>query len=162
MAVDVGAREIAIRAAPAPGRVRLSVGGLARRPDREAAVEAALGRIPGVSEVRASALTGNVRVVFDPAATSAEDVLGAAAAALNLMVRTELGSNGQVAGRDGRFAEAPARRRVWVVSDGVRGRVRLGVAGLRGRRELADGMARVLGGLPGVTAAQASHLTGNV
>ena len=161
MAVDVSAREIAIRAAPAPVRVRLSVGGLARRPAREAAVEAAFGRIPGVSQVRASALTGNALVVFDPAAISAEELLASAASALNLTARIESGQNGLAGSQNGYLTETTTRRHVWVVSDGVRGRVRLGIAGLRGRPELAAGVERVLGGLPGVTSARASALTGN-
>ena len=68
MAIDTGARELTVRATPAPGRVRLSVGGLLRKASREAAIETALGRLPNVRQVRASSLTGNVLLVFDPEA----------------------------------------------------------------------------------------------
>ena len=58
---------LSVRRRPAPGRLRLAVGGLRRRPDREAEVEAALAQLAGVRLVRASALTGNALVLFDAA-----------------------------------------------------------------------------------------------
>src|SRR5262245_30296756 len=88
MAVEIGTRELTIRAAPAPGRVRLSVGGLQRRPAREAAIETALGRLPSVQQVRASALTGNVLIVFDPSAWTTDELVAAAARELGFEVRS--------------------------------------------------------------------------
>src|ERR1044071_7597840 len=89
MAIDTGARELTIRATPAPGRVRLSVGGLLRHPAREAAFETALGRLPNVRQVRASSLTGNVLIVFDPDAWTTDDLVTAAALELGYTVRDE-------------------------------------------------------------------------
>jgi hypothetical protein len=54
------------------GRLRIHVPGLTE-PHRQA-IEGRLARLPGVRSVRASALTGNVLVQFDPT-TTAEDVL---------------------------------------------------------------------------------------
>jgi len=54
-----------VKRRPTPDRLRVAVEGLRRRPDREAPVEAALVDIAGVREVSASALTGNVLIIFD-------------------------------------------------------------------------------------------------
>lgn len=75
---------------PAPGRVRLSVAGLRRRKDRETRIQEALARLAGIRLASASALTGNVLVLFDPLRITEETLLveGARAveAALNVRV----------------------------------------------------------------------------
>ncbi|MBI4496923.1 MAG: heavy-metal-associated domain-containing protein [Chloroflexi bacterium] len=48
-------------------RVRLAVPGLRGHAERAADVEAALARLDGVARAQASALTGRVLVVYDPA-----------------------------------------------------------------------------------------------
>jgi Ca2+-transporting ATPase len=160
MAVEIGARELTIRAAPAPGRVRLSVGGLHGRPAREAAIETALGRLPGVEQVRASSLTGNVLVVFDPEVRTTEELVEQAAGELGLAVRWPE--------QEAEVAAAPSevdgrrRRAVRAVWAKVPGRARLAVAGLRGRPDLEAGVARVIGSLDGVAEVSASGVTGNV
>ena len=160
MAVEIGVRELTIRAAPAPGRVRLSVGGLLRRPAREAALEAALGRIDGVEQVRASALTGNALVVFDPAVWSTDDLVAEIARELGYAVHTVEPAPPEppavAAGSDRR------RRAVRVVWANAPGRARLAVPGLRGRPEVEPGIARVLAAIDGVSEASANALTGNV
>jgi P-type Ca2+ transporter type 2C len=159
MAVEIGARELSIRAAPAPGRVRFSVGGLQYRPAREAAVEAALARIPGVQTVRASSLTGNALVTYDPSGWTAEGLLAEAARELGYVVRTEAPPDPTAV----RAAErATGSRVVSVVWAKVPGRARLSVAGLRGRADAQDGVGRVLAALDGVADARANATTGNV
>ena len=161
MAVEIGTRELTIRAAPAPGRVRLSVGGLLRRPAREATIETTLGRIAHVEQVRASALTGNVLVVFDPASWTTDELVAEAADALGYAIHTpapaETPASSSVAD-----ANARQRRAVEVIWAKVPGRARLSVAGLRGKREVETRVARIVGALDGVVEATASGVTGNV
>jgi Ca2+-transporting ATPase len=160
MAIDTGARELTVRAAPAPGRVRLSVGGLLRQPAREAAFETALGRLPDVRQVRASSQTGNVLVVFDPDAWTTDDLVTAAALELGYAVRDAADAAGTV---DGRYPDAfGPRRAVRVVWSKIKGRVRLSVAGLKGRDELEEPVARTIASLAGVVEASANARTGNV
>ena len=160
MAVEIGARELSIRAAPAPGRVRFSVGGLHHQPPREGAIEAALARINGVQAVRASSLTGNALVQFDPAIWTADTLLAEAARELGYTVRTE-----EPPATPAPAAEAPEsqrRRAVAVVWAKVPGRARLAVAGLRGRPDVEPAVGRVLAAIDGVTSARANAATGNV
>ncbi|HZO29551.1 MAG TPA: HAD-IC family P-type ATPase [Chloroflexota bacterium] len=160
MAVEIGTRELTIRAAPAPGRVRLSVGGLLRRPEREATVETALARIPNVEQVRASSLTGNVLIVFDPGAWTTSDLVEAAARELRYTVRTADESPAEPLSPT--EADARRQRAVRVVWDKVPGRARIAVAGLRSRKDVEASVARVVGAIDGVVEASASALTGNV
>ena len=61
--------------ADAAGRARLRVPALIQRPDRAAALEAALGELPGVRAVRAFPRTGSLVVWRDGSALAAGDVL---------------------------------------------------------------------------------------
>lgn len=56
------------------GRTRLPVRGLRNSPVRAQAIEAALGTLEGVDTVRASAITGNVLVHFDPRRVDQADI----------------------------------------------------------------------------------------
>src|SRR6187397_2316282 len=70
-----------VRAA-APGRMRLAVSGLRHQPAVKQRVTDVLAALPGVRTVEASALTGNVLVLFDTARWTAPDLLEAAGRAL--------------------------------------------------------------------------------
>jgi Ca2+-transporting ATPase len=50
-----------------PGRARFRIEGLRRSPDAATVLEARIGTLDGIRSVRASAVTGNVLVLFDPA-----------------------------------------------------------------------------------------------
>ena len=151
MAVEARVRELSLRASPTPGRVRCSVGGLARHPEREAPVEAGIGRLDGIKQVRASSLTGNVLVVFDPNLWTPEQLVQEGARALGLRAR-----------RARRPAPATvAAERPAVVSSVVPGRLRIAVPGLRGREEMADRVERSVGDLDGVRDVRANPRTGN-
>lgn len=54
------------------GRLRLSVPGLYRSPDRKEIIETTLTGLPQVTEVMANPLTGKVLVLFDPSVPAAE------------------------------------------------------------------------------------------
>ena len=99
--------QLSVLRRPAPGRLRLAVSGLRRRPDREAAVEAALVRLAGVRIVSASALTGNALVLFDPSALTEDALLTEGTRLLAASL------NGHSAG----LGQAPARKGA-AVSDG--------------------------------------------
>ncbi|MGE3909287.1 MAG: hypothetical protein AB7K36_08050, partial [Chloroflexota bacterium] len=136
------------------------MGSLHRRAAREAAIEATLGRIDGVRQVRASSLTGNVLVVFDPAVWSTQELVDEIASELGHSVRTA-----ETFPSEPPAAVAPAttrRRSVQVVWAKTPGRARLAVPGLRGRHAVITGVERVLAALDGVNEASASALTGNV
>ena len=65
--VPASAVAVTVRKAPRPGRARLAVPGLRRRPERERPLERRLLRVTGVLLARASSWTGNVLVEYDPA-----------------------------------------------------------------------------------------------
>jgi Ca2+-transporting ATPase len=67
--------DVVVRRPALPGRVRLTIPGLRRAPERERPLETRLGQIPGVQMVRANAWTGNVLVLFDADVCSVEDLV---------------------------------------------------------------------------------------
>ena len=136
------------------------MGGLLRRPEREATIETALGRLPSVEQVRASSLTGNVLVVFDPAAWTTDELVAAAAGELGYAVQTPEEPQAEILTPS--EPHEPRRRLVRAVWAKVPGRARLAVAGLRGRPDVEASVARVIGALDGVTEASANAVTGNV
>ncbi len=73
------AAAVSVRSAPAPGRVRLAVPGLRRAPEREPLIEARVRAVPGVQLAHANAWTGNVLVLFDPAACGVDQLVAACA-----------------------------------------------------------------------------------
>lgn len=56
-----------------PGRVRLKAKSLRGTPDLARDIEAAFKRVPGISDVEASSLTGNILVSYDPYALLSDD-----------------------------------------------------------------------------------------
>lgn len=56
-----------------PGRVRLKAKSLRGTPDLARDIEAAFKRVPGISDVEASSLTGNILLSYDPHALLTED-----------------------------------------------------------------------------------------
>jgi P-type Ca2+ transporter type 2C len=81
--------ELAVRSAT-PGRLRLAVHGLHRRPDREAIVADALVAVPGVRVASASAPTGTALVLYDPSS----ERLPALLARLQSAVQARLAARG--------------------------------------------------------------------
>lgn len=56
-----------------PGRVRLKADSLRGTPDLARNMEAAFRRVPGISDVEASSLTGNILLNYDPHALLTEE-----------------------------------------------------------------------------------------
>jgi Ca2+-transporting ATPase len=65
---------VTIHKSPRPGRARLAVPGLRRRPERAGPLERRLLRVTGVRQARASAWTGNVLVEYDPALCTLQEI----------------------------------------------------------------------------------------
>ena len=65
-----------------PGRVRLKAKSLRGTPGLARDMEAAFRRVPGISDVEASALTGNILVNYDPRALLTEDATNMLSAVL--------------------------------------------------------------------------------
>ena len=136
-----------LKSAPRPGRLRLAVDGLHRRRAAEDTVSAKLAELPGVHSVRASALTGNVLILFDPARWSAEALLVASGRALGLRPAAPERENGDAVAI--RAAPLP-------------GRVRLTIPGLRRQPERERPIEERLTRIAGVQLARANAWTGNV
>jgi Ca2+-transporting ATPase len=149
---------VRLRSAGAPGRIRLAVDGLHRRPQAERGVAARLGGLPGVHRVEPSALTGNVLLEFEPSRWTPRSLLVACGRALGL------DSDGPDAAGHTDPSSGPMRP----PSDGVllrtsaTGRVRLVVPGLRRSPERERSIELPLRALPGVHLARASAWTGTV
>jgi Ca2+-transporting ATPase len=65
---------VTIHKSPRPGRARLAVPGLRRRPERAGPLERRLLRVTGVRQARASAWTGNALVEYDPALCTLQEI----------------------------------------------------------------------------------------
>jgi hypothetical protein len=95
--------EVRLRSA-VPGRMRWEAAGLRNRPRKAAAVEIALGHMPGILSVEATPLTGRILVRYDTALT-AEEIAAMVQAALYARALTPEASEatqGQTTdGRDG-------------------------------------------------------------
>jgi len=131
---------------PVPGRARLAVAGLQRSAARGRLIEAALRNLAGVRAVEASARTGNVLVMFDPAVASVDTLVSGVAQAL---------------GGSPADAEQGAGAALTVRS-ATPGRLRLTVPALHHRPSREAPVAAAVAALPGVRAATASALTGTV
>ncbi|MBI3976606.1 MAG: cation-translocating P-type ATPase [Chloroflexi bacterium] len=93
--------QVAIRTAHVlAGRVRLAVGGLRGSSQRAAAVESVLGRLAPIRQVRASAVTGRVLVLFDPEQIDLDRIAGEVVRAFNAPApaRTLKGRDASLAG----------------------------------------------------------------
>ena len=124
-----------------PGRVRVHLPGWEGH--GQLALEAALRRVRGVSDVRSSPLTSNVLVRFDPEEANDESILAAA---------RELGES---------VEEEPEAPPVLRERRDPTGRARIAVRGLDRDPDLARRVVERLEGRPSVRAS-ASQLTGRV
>jgi cation-transporting ATPase I len=129
-----------------PGRVRVHLPGWEGRSLR--ALEDALRRMRGVSDVRSSVLTGNVLIRFDPETTSDESIL---------LALRELERGGE----DEEVEEEPEAPLTQRERRGPAGRARIAVRGLDRDPELARRVVERLESRPSVKAS-ASQLTGRV
>jgi cation-transporting ATPase I len=136
-----------------PGRVRFHLpGGVA---DLQT-LRDRLGHLPGVREVRASDLTGNVLVTFDPATTSEQAILDAARE-LSTPAGTPT-TREHVALRH----LLPARATVTRGPDKRLARARIAVPGIERNPELAQRVARLLAHHPATRNVSVSQLSGRV
>jgi cation-transporting ATPase I len=129
-----------------PGRVRVHLPGWEGRSQR--ALEAALRRMRGVSDVRSSPLTRNVLIRFDPEATDDESIL---------LALREL----EWGGEDEEVEEEPEAPPTQRERHGPAGRARIAVRGMDRDPELARRVVERLESRPSVKAS-ASQLTGRV
>jgi hypothetical protein len=109
-----------------PGRVRMHLPGW--REGEGPRIEAELGLLPGVEEVRASALTGNVLIHFDASATSLEALL--AGSLRRAIARPELAARHAPAGTGTGGVRRPVRRAIQ--ARGGRALLRAGLLGVIG------------------------------
>jgi Ca2+-transporting ATPase len=142
-----------LKRAPAPGRVRLEVGGLLHQPAVGQEIDRALISLPGVQMVESSSATGNVLVLFDPDRWTPESLVVAAGRAL--------GAEAEPVARP-----EPARRKaapeIAVRGTPLPGRIRLTIPGLRRNPELEHPLEARIGQIPGVRDARANAWTGSL
>ncbi len=100
---------VAVRHCDVPGRVRLSVAGLFRNPQRKLEMEQAVGRITGVSRVSANPLTGSVLVFYDPSVLELSGLVASVEVMLSGPNGHSHGPNGHSAGPNGKMAGAGLR-----------------------------------------------------
>jgi cation-transporting ATPase I len=129
-----------------PGRVRVHLPGWEGRSQH--ALETALRRMRGVSDVRSSPLTRNVLIRFDPEATDDESIL---------LALREL----EWGGEDEEVEEEPEAPPTQRERHGPAGRARIAVRGMDRDPELARRVVERLESRPSVKAS-ASQLTGRV
>jgi P-type Ca2+ transporter type 2C len=172
--VCVGRGHVRLCSAPSPGRVRLAVDGLRRRPERQRDIATRLRSLPGVHAANPSTLTGNVLLEYDAGRWTPTTLLVATAEALGLDAQPRAPhaqARAPHAQARAPHAQPDSQPRAVPVAPGnggvlvrswIPGRIRLVVPGLRRAPELEQMLEAPVRNVPGVQLARASAWTGTL